>query len=290
VALAQTAAQLVGAGTTEEILAGIARHAVADTRALACGITVVDGDHKVTSTGGYGLPAASIEAMAALRSPVASGSLTLGDVLVGGVILTDKFVVLPDAVLAVIGILFTAAGTRSIFSSHMPRRHVPRQLGLIALLLLTFAFELASGIALILNPYSGGAAGLVTNLLVALLIIGIARTWELVGDRDTGLIASIAVLAGHDRNPGPSAGSGPRSGSDPTSVRPRTADARRGRRRPPGVSSTSPARRSSRRRPSKTAKHNGDDAVRRTGRDPRSLPEVPHRQPVGVPGWPRAAS
>ena len=103
--------------------------------------------------------------------------------------------------MAVIGICFTAAGTRSIFSSHVPRRHVPRQLGLIALLLATFASELAGGIVLILNPHSSGAAGLVSNLLVALLIIGIARAWELVGDRETGLIASITVLTGHDHNP-----------------------------------------------------------------------------------------
>jgi PAS domain S-box-containing protein len=97
VALAQTAAQLVGAGTTEEILAGIARHAVEGTRALACGITVADDDHKVALTGGYGLPAASVEAMAALRSPIGSGSLALDGVPVGGAILTDKPVVLPDA-------------------------------------------------------------------------------------------------------------------------------------------------------------------------------------------------
>jgi signal transduction histidine kinase len=97
VALAQTAAQLVGAGTTEEILAGIARHAVESTRALACGITVVDDDHKVAATGGYGLPPAGVEAMATLRSPIASGSLTLDDVPVGDAILTDKPIVLPDA-------------------------------------------------------------------------------------------------------------------------------------------------------------------------------------------------
>jgi uncharacterized membrane protein len=107
----------------------------------------------------------------------------------------------PATVLAVIGIFFTAAGTRSIFSSHVPRRHVPRQLALIALLLATFAFELAGGIDLILHPHSPGAAELVSNLLVALLIIGIARAWELVRDRDTSIIASIAVLTGHDRNP-----------------------------------------------------------------------------------------
>ena len=106
----------------------------------------------------------------------------------------------PAAVFAVSGILFTAAGTRSIFSGRVPRRHVPRQLGLIALLLATFAFELAGGIVLILHPHSNGAAELVSNLLVALLIIGIVRAWELVGDRATGIISSIAVLTGHDHN------------------------------------------------------------------------------------------
>ncbi len=37
---------------------------------------------------------------------------------------------------------------------------------------------------------------MVGNLLVALLIIGIVRAWELVADRPTGIISSIAVLAG----------------------------------------------------------------------------------------------
>ena len=107
----------------------------------------------------------------------------------------------PAIVVATIGIFFTAAGTRSIFSGRVPRRHIPRQLALIALLLLMFAFELAGGIDLILNPHSAGATGLVSNLLVGLLIIGIARAWELVGDRATGIIASITVLTGHDHHP-----------------------------------------------------------------------------------------
>jgi hypothetical protein len=107
----------------------------------------------------------------------------------------------PATVLAVIGIFYTAAGARSIFSSHPPRRRALRQFELIALLLAVFAFELVGGIRLILDPRNLGAAGLVCDLLVVLLLIGIARAWELVGDRDTGPLASIAVLAGHDRDP-----------------------------------------------------------------------------------------
>jgi hypothetical protein len=81
---------------------------------------------------------------------------------------------------------------------------------LITLLLATFAFELAGGIVLILHPHSNGAAELVSNLLVVLLIIGIVRAWELVGDRATGIISSIAVLTGHDHNTnGPPSASAP---------------------------------------------------------------------------------
>jgi hypothetical protein len=108
----------------------------------------------------------------------------------------------PAIVVAVIGIFFAAAGARSILSGRLPWRHLPRQVAFISLLLTIFGFELAAGIDLLLHPYSAGAAELVSDLLIALLLVGIARAWELVGDRDTGIVASIAVLAGHDRHPG----------------------------------------------------------------------------------------
>ncbi len=42
--------------------------------------------------------------------------------------------------------------------------------------------------------------------LVTSLLVGIARAWELVGNRDTGIIASVAVLTGHAPAPsGPGA-------------------------------------------------------------------------------------
>ena len=52
-ALAQTTAQLVRTGTTEEILVGLARHAVEGTRAPAVGITVVGDDHKLVAGNPY---------------------------------------------------------------------------------------------------------------------------------------------------------------------------------------------------------------------------------------------
>jgi PAS domain S-box-containing protein len=94
IALAQTAAQLVGAGTTDEILAGIARHAVEGTRALVCGIATVDDDHKIASVGayvtpGYGLPpsgetrAAAWDTFADVSGEKVVEAMTAGSIVIG---------------------------------------------------------------------------------------------------------------------------------------------------------------------------------------------------------------
>ena len=91
-ALAQATAQVVGTGTTEEILVGIARHAVDGTRAPAVGIIVVDDDRKLAVSGGYGFPDA-------VRSRAAwnAGAVTMDDLPGGDPLLAGKTVVLPDA-------------------------------------------------------------------------------------------------------------------------------------------------------------------------------------------------
>ncbi len=120
----------------------------------------------------------------------------------------------PAVALGVIGILFTAAAIRSLRSSHPAARLWPRQLELMGLLFVIFGFEFGGGIALIAEPGSSQALEIVGYVLVTSLIVGIARAWELVGDRDTGISASLAVLVG--RTP---RGLGP-DGVAPASQRP----------------------------------------------------------------------
>lgn len=109
----------------------------------------------------------------------------------------------PAIAAAVIGIFFTLAAARSIVvSSDTSWGHVRSQVGLIALLLAAFGFELGGGIQLVGYPASTGGAQTICNVLVAFLIIGIARAWELVGDRGTGILSSLAVLAGRDSTRG----------------------------------------------------------------------------------------
>jgi hypothetical protein len=101
----------------------------------------------------------------------------------------------------VIGILFTAASVRSIVASEdVSALQAWRQTGLVGILLVAFGGELASGIGLISNNTTVFGANYLSYVLIALLLVGIARAWELVG-RDTGIFASIAVLAGRDPRP-----------------------------------------------------------------------------------------
>jgi hypothetical protein len=107
----------------------------------------------------------------------------------------------PAAVLGIIGIFFTAAGIRSILSSRSTRQQQNQQFELIILLLLIFGIELASGIAVIADSHRSTPVQVISYAVVSSLFVGIARAWELVGDRDTGIRASIAVLAGRVRSP-----------------------------------------------------------------------------------------
>lgn len=113
----------------------------------------------------------------------------------------------PSAVLGVIGILFTAAAIRSIRSSDAAPREQVRQLELITLLLGIFGAELITGIFAIARPHSATAVEIIGYATVASVLLGIARAWELVSERDTGVLSSIAVLTGH--TPGQDASSAP---------------------------------------------------------------------------------
>jgi hypothetical protein len=101
----------------------------------------------------------------------------------------------PALVLGVIGIAFTVAGIRSILASQATSRQQLRQVGLVVLLLLIFSTELIAGIVLLARPDSSTSAQVIGYALVVSLLVGVARSWELVGARDTGLIASIMTLA-----------------------------------------------------------------------------------------------
>ena len=101
-ALSQTAAQLVGTATTDEVLAGIARHAYEGTRALSAGIAVMGEAHTLAFGGGYGPggpnygdASESWLALTAAPGEVVVAAMTNDEIIIGGP--PGKAVVLPDA-------------------------------------------------------------------------------------------------------------------------------------------------------------------------------------------------
>jgi hypothetical protein len=103
----------------------------------------------------------------------------------------------PALVLGLIGLAFAAAAIRSIRDSGATPRQQLRQVGFTVLLLLIFGTELAGAITLLAGSTEATTPlEIIGYALVASLTFGVARAWELVGEWNTNLTASIAVLAG----------------------------------------------------------------------------------------------
>ena len=87
------------------------------------------------------------------------------------------------------------------------------QLSLLNLLLLIFGTELVCGIILLGDSRSQPALDVLCGALVCSLLVGIARAWELVGDRSVGIFSSIGLLTQKAPDP-PGSASSPAAGDD----------------------------------------------------------------------------
>jgi hypothetical protein len=103
----------------------------------------------------------------------------------------------PAVIVAAIGILFIAAAIRSIVGSRAGPALVRSQVWLILVLLLIAFAELAAGVVLLGNPASATSIQTIGYAVVSSLLVGIGRAWEFIGERDSGIFASLGILVGH---------------------------------------------------------------------------------------------
>jgi hypothetical protein len=101
---------------------------------------------------------------------------------------------IPALVLGTSGLLFTAAGARRTVEFWTKRSPEDHQSFLFVLLSAAFGFELAFGIVLVVNVHDTSALTNLGDILIVFLLIGIARAWELAGEWNTGIWASIGFL------------------------------------------------------------------------------------------------
>jgi hypothetical protein len=114
----------------------------------------------------------------------------------------DTDVGYPALVMGIIGLLFTAASLRQLMQSLHTTRARIRQLSLINILLLIFGVELVCGFLIVTERARVAPMHLIGYALVTSVLVGVARAWEIVSDRDTGVIGSIAALVEHRSDPG----------------------------------------------------------------------------------------
>jgi hypothetical protein len=98
-------------------------------------------------------------------------------------------------VLAVLVLTFAAATARLAFRFGHFGSDLARSLSLVLALVAVAGFEIYAGVKAISHPGNSSGQETMAYVVIAELAVGIARAWELVGLRDTGLIASLGTLA-----------------------------------------------------------------------------------------------
>jgi len=185
--------------TTREFLTALVGAAASLTGLLFVAISVAPRD----GTDGGPLVIRQIRAAAALLAFVNCLAVALFGLQPG---ISIRY---PAVVLGVTGIFFTAAATRTILSSPTTVGQRRGQLSLLNLLLLIFGTELVCGIILLGDSANVTAVDVLSGSLVCSLLVGIARAWELVGDRGVGILSSIGVLTRKTPDPpGPASNPG----------------------------------------------------------------------------------
>jgi hypothetical protein len=101
---------------------------------------------------------------------------------------------------AALGLAFIGGALLSMFRlRHMHWTTARDALFLIGLAV-TFVIQLDQGVELIITPRNPGAVSTIAILVIVCFLIGIARSWELVGGPSFGIAHEVAALVrGHER-------------------------------------------------------------------------------------------
>ncbi len=107
----------------------------------------------------------------------------------------------PTFIMGLIGMLFAAAGVRATLAQPAEQQRRWHQLLLILGLVAVFGFQIVYGLRLIGHPGSRDSLEIVGDVLIASLLIGIGRAWELVGTWNAGMFASVRYIFGRGGPP-----------------------------------------------------------------------------------------
>ena len=108
--------------------------------------------------------------------------------------------------------LSTSAGLIILLYREHTERIGPGQILLLAILIVLYALELAYGVQLDASPRDLNQVSNLGTLAIFFYLFAVARAWQLVGARDSGLLSRVAEMA--LRHPGPAPGDDGDGGAD----------------------------------------------------------------------------
>jgi len=140
-----------------------------------------------------------IRASAALTSFTNSVTISLF-ALVPGVGLGDTAWIVGG-----LGLLFIVASLLSVWRVRASQPRAPRDVLFLAGLGVTFGLQLVFGLMLALHAHDAGPANSIAVLVIVCFLIGIARSWELIGGPSIGILtelsAALRARGGEDHEP-----------------------------------------------------------------------------------------
>ncbi|MGI8716149.1 MAG: hypothetical protein ACR2NR_23800 [Solirubrobacteraceae bacterium] len=117
---------------------------------------------------------------------------------------------------SVAGLLFVAGSLLSLWRARRLQPVAPRDALFVIGLAITFGFQLFYGLRLSSDAGDRSAADGIAVLVIICFLIGIARSWELIGGPSIGLGSEVtAIVREHVRHDPPADDPGPASREDP---------------------------------------------------------------------------
>ena len=98
-------------------------------------------------------------------------------------------------VVGLLGLLFIAASLLSLMRVRRTQPHELRDALFLAGLAVTFALQFVFGLRLLMHSRNSGDSETIAILVIVCFLIGIARSWELVGGPSIGLRHELTALA-----------------------------------------------------------------------------------------------
>jgi hypothetical protein len=107
----------------------------------------------------------------------------------------------PSVSVGVSGLLFVIASLLSVRRVREAEPTAPRDVAFLVGLIIIFAFQLYLGLRVAIRTTDFGAARGIAILIIVCFLVGIARSWELIGGPSIGIGGEMRELLGRRRPP-----------------------------------------------------------------------------------------